>query len=121
VLGADRLSDLLTAVAGTLFRLAQEGVTNARRHAVDVTVSLTFDPTTAHLEVINDGLAIRSDRQHGFGLLGMKERVTALGGTFEARPREGGGWLMGVAVPLDQQLRTAPDLGRTASTGNAHS
>ena len=90
-------------VASTLFRLAQEGVTNARRHAVDATtidVSVTVDTTTARIEVRDDGTAPRTASGDGHGLQGMAERAALLGGEVDAGPDPTGGWTLSASLPL---------------------
>ncbi|WP_262842802.1 sensor histidine kinase, partial [Sphaerisporangium corydalis] len=66
---------------GTLYRAAQEALTNVRRHAHAgrVSVRLTFDDEQARLVVTDDGRGL-GGRTEGFGLLGMRERVHLAGG-----------------------------------------
>ena len=90
-------------VATTLFRIAQEAVTNARRHARAVTtidVSVTHDAASAHLTVIDDGQPAASASTGGHGLRGMGERAELLGGTVDAGPRPEGGWMLRATIPL---------------------
>src|SRR5690606_36501681 len=77
-----------------LLRVAQEAINNARRHARahQVIVTLTYQPTAARLDVVDDGVGIHpSKRRRGFGLASMRGRVEHLGGTFivESTPGEG--------------------------------
>lgn len=85
----------------SLYRIAQEALTNARRHAgkdAAADVRLRYDESGIELEITNTGRRIiRVGR--GLGLVGMRERATAVGGTVEARPRDGGGFLVRVTVP----------------------
>ncbi|MFC7456993.1 sensor histidine kinase [Brachybacterium sp. GCM10030267] len=108
ITGTDQLAgEMPQIVQSTLFRIAQEGVTNARRHArgaraIDVRVSVRDARTV--LEVRDDGprdvAPHRADGSGGgHGLLGMTERVTLLGGTLEAGPVPDGGWLLRAQVP----------------------
>jgi signal transduction histidine kinase len=90
-------------VASTLFRLAQEGVTNARRHAIEATaidVSVTADTSTARIEVRDDGTAPRPASGDGHGLQGMAERAALLGGEVTAGPGPNGGWTLSASLPL---------------------
>ena len=83
-----------------LYRAAQEGLTNVRRHAnaTHATVSVHCDPTGAHLIVADDGRGFASE-QEGFGLRGMRERVRLVGGWVSVESRPGGGTRLAVAVP----------------------
>ncbi|MCM3614101.1 sensor histidine kinase [Microbacterium enclense] len=84
-----------------LYRIAQEALTNARRHAgPDATadVRLRFDPDAVELEVSNTGR--RGSSTPGLGQLGMRERAAVSGGTIEIGPRARGGFLVRVRVPI---------------------
>ncbi len=84
-----------------LYRIAQEALTNARRHAgPDATadVRLRFDPDAVELEVANTGR--RGAATPGLGQLGMRERAAVSGGSIEIGPRARGGYLVRVRVPL---------------------
>lgn len=88
-------------VAAALYRIAQEGVTNARRHArnptrVDVLVQV--DDEGIRLDVHDDGEPAASAAP-GFGITGMQERATLLGGTCAAGPAAGGGWSVTAVIP----------------------
>ncbi|GAA2135534.1 two-component sensor histidine kinase [Glycomyces algeriensis] len=98
--------DLPVVVASTLFRIAQEGVTNARRHAreastVDITV--TVEATAASIVVHDDGAPVRSASGGGHGLQGMAERVALLGGDVSAGPDPAGGWTLRSSMPLGER------------------
>ncbi|MGI6878515.1 sensor histidine kinase [Microbacterium sp. gxy059] len=85
-----------------LFRIAQEAMTNARRHGgpdITVDVRLRYGADAVELEVTNTGRVVAGSRP-GLGTLGMRERATSMGGRLEARPREDGGYLVRVSVPL---------------------
>ncbi|MCT9077343.1 sensor histidine kinase [Streptomyces fulvoviolaceus] len=91
-----------TAELTALYRAAQEGVTNARRHAeaswVKVTVQL-FDEA-AWLEVADDGRGFTPDvSTAGFGLLGMRERVQLVAGSVDIDSSPGAGTRLTVTVP----------------------
>jgi signal transduction histidine kinase len=91
--------DLRHEVQAAAFRVVQEALTNVRRHAGDatrVTVELRYEQARLEVSVSDDG---RGDSQlpaaahgGGFGLVGLKERVTALGGELHAGPRAEYGW-----------------------------
>ncbi|MEU1755155.1 sensor histidine kinase [Micromonospora matsumotoense] len=96
------LDGLPAAVAATICRLAQESVTNARRHARDatrITVSVVADEDTVRLRVSDDGNGPTGPGPDGFGLVGMRERAHLLGGSVEAGPDRGHGWTVTAALP----------------------
>ncbi len=85
------------------FRVIQEALTNAARHAPGAPVQLTvgYRPGTVTARIVNtvgDDAASRSPGVSGFGLIGMRERVVALGGTIEAG-REAKVFRVEVAIP----------------------
>ena len=84
-------ASLAEAIATAAFRVVQESLTNIARHsgATEFSISLTRSPSRVVLTVRDNGRGYTSDRQ-GFGVLGMRERVTTLGGIFEIGPRPGG-------------------------------
>ncbi|MGC3986492.1 MAG: sensor histidine kinase [Pseudorhodoferax sp.] len=85
-----------------LYRIAQEALTNARRHAgpgATADVRLRYFGDAVELEIANEGRVLSATRP-GLGLVGMRERAAATGGTIEAGPRPRGGYLVRVRVPL---------------------
>ena len=90
--------------AFNLLRIVQEALTNASRHGHAKNVEIVLDAAAtgiATLQVIDDGRGI--DRAaHGFGMAGMIERATILGGTIEVTLSPGGGNVVGVRVPLSR-------------------
>lgn len=91
-------------VVTTAHRLLTESLTNVRRHAPDaaeVRVLVRHEPPgELRVEVVNDGAA-RPARRGGYGLLGMAERVAAVGGTVQAGPAEGRRWRVVARLPLE--------------------
>ena len=88
-------------VAAAVFRLGQEAVTNARRHARNATridVIVRADAAGVRVEVRDDGQAAASALP-GYGIRGMRERAVLLGGTCEAGPTPDGGWLVSATFP----------------------
>ena len=87
----------------SLYRIAQEALTNVRKHAgadARASVRLRYLPGAVELEVANTG-AVRSLRSPGgLGQLGMRERTAASGGTLEVGPRTRGGYLVRARMPL---------------------
>lgn len=89
-------------VAGTLHRIAQEAVTNSRRHAIGVTaisIVLRTDGEDLLLDVLDDGHGSVAGSPPGFGLRGMRERAALLGGSIEAGPHPAGGWMLRARLP----------------------
>ncbi|TMR88929.1 sensor histidine kinase [Nonomuraea basaltis] len=98
------LADLSPSVGAAVYRIAQESVTNARRHARHATrieVSVAADDTSVRLRVSDDGdnSSTRSIASVGYGLIGMIERAGLLGGTCEAGPNPGRGWTVTAVLP----------------------
>ena len=91
-------------VVTTAHRLLTESLTNVRRHApgaAEVRVLVRHEPGgELRIEVVNDG-AGRPARRGGYGLLGMAERVAAVGGTVQAGPADGQRWRVVARLPLD--------------------
>ncbi|OLT07376.1 two-component sensor histidine kinase [Pseudonocardia sp. CNS-004] len=91
-------------VTSTVYRVVQESLTNIARHAPaarSVTVDVARDLRSVTVEVTDDApaAATRSHRD-GYGLIGMRERVEALGGTLRAGPHGDAGWSVRVTLPL---------------------
>jgi signal transduction histidine kinase len=84
----------------TLYRAAQEGITNARRHAraSRVRVSVAFDRLGARLVVTDDGHGFRGGGE-GYGLIGMRERVRQVDGDVAVDSDPGTGTTLTVTVP----------------------
>jgi signal transduction histidine kinase len=95
--------DLSPAVGAAIYRLAQESITNARRHArhaTQVTVAVTGDADRIRLTIDDDGSAGAGGRAPaGYGLVGMRERASLLGGTFHAGPAAVRGWRVEAVLP----------------------
>jgi signal transduction histidine kinase len=94
--------DLSPAVGAAIYRLAQESITNARRHARHatlVTVAVTGDADQVRLTIDDDGSAAGGRAPAGYGLVGMRERASLLGGTFHAGPAAERGWRVEAVLP----------------------
>ena len=95
--------DVPAAVGRTAYRIVQESLTNIARHAAAATASVRIDyrPDALAIRVDDDGTA-RPDNAPvpGVGLLGMRERVTALGGRLRAEPRHEGGFTVHAELPV---------------------
>ncbi|WP_367129057.1 sensor histidine kinase [Saccharothrix sp. HUAS TT1] len=93
---------LPTPVGTAIYRLAQESITNARRHARHATlieVRVAADDTSVRLRVSDDGDGGAPAGTPGYGLIGMAERASLLGGTCEAGPNPGRGWTVTAVLP----------------------
>ncbi|MFG1914676.1 sensor histidine kinase [Micromonospora sp. NPDC048898] len=99
------LHGLPVEVSTSAYRVVMEGLTNTRQHAPDarsVHVAVRRTPDWLLVRVADDGASPRTApaRGHGFGLIGLAERVRALGGTITAGPGVAGGWVLDAAFPL---------------------
>jgi signal transduction histidine kinase len=86
----------------SLYRIAQEALTNARKYAgqgATADVRVRYLDGAVELEVSNTGNVPLRPRPGGLGQIGMRERVDALGGTLELGPRSRGGYLVRARVP----------------------
>jgi signal transduction histidine kinase len=88
------------------FRIAQEALTNVVRHADagQATVRLTYGDDELRVQVDDDGRGgpppLPGEHDEGRGITGMRERVYALGGRFEAGPRPGRGFRVRASLPI---------------------
>ncbi|MER7415096.1 MULTISPECIES: sensor histidine kinase [Streptomyces] len=85
-----------------LYRLVQEGLTNARKHAsgAPVTVRVDHGPPATVVEVTNlPGAPAAHAAPSGYGLVGLRERVRALGGHLSAGPHGVGSWRLAARIP----------------------
>ncbi|MEU4261012.1 MULTISPECIES: histidine kinase [Streptomycetaceae] len=108
----DRDSPLPAAVDLAAYRIIQEALTNVRKHAgadAEAEVSVVRVGATAEITVLDNGRGAGTGRADGHdddggggrhGLIGMRERVTALGGTLTAGPRYGGGFRVHAILPV---------------------
>ncbi|CAL9446607.1 hypothetical protein SUDANB108_02356 [Streptomyces sp. enrichment culture] len=91
------------AVGAAAYRIVQEALTNAVRHAGPgpaVRVELDERAGALHLSVRDDGTGPAPGGTPGFGLVGMRERARSVGGTLDAGPRAGGGFEVTAVLPL---------------------
>jgi signal transduction histidine kinase len=103
-----QLDGLPAAVGMCGYRIVQESLSNAGRHAPGAAISITVnvEPPVVQLTVSNgpptaarNGAPARAPATNGHGLAGMRERVTLLGGTFTAGPAPGGGFEVTAQLP----------------------
>ncbi|TDW22680.1 sensor histidine kinase [Kribbella kalugense] len=99
------LTRLARPVDAALYRLAQESLTNAVRHARSATrvgIDVRREGDAVRLRVSDDGRSEPGPAPGpGFGLLGMAERAKLLGGSLSAGPRPGGGWVVEAVLPVE--------------------
>ena len=99
------LATLEAAVDAAVFRIAQEAVTNALRHARNATlveVCVDGGPSSVRLSVRDDGEQGQGRAtESGFGIMGMVERASLLGGACSAGPDHDRGWLVEATLPRE--------------------
>ncbi|MFE9119275.1 sensor histidine kinase [Streptomyces sp. NPDC007172] len=94
----------------TVFRVAQEALTNARKHAgpaARAALVLTYRQDTVVVEIRDDGGEFPPSEPptpspRGYGLIGMRERVALHGGTLTTGPRPGGGFAVRAELPMTE-------------------
>lgn len=100
-LSLDEVGRLPASIESELLRIAQEAVTNARKHAfaANLWVTCTVDPPFALIEVSDDGQGLSDQRSQGsYGLAIMAERAERIRGRLEIRSREPSGTTVAVVV-----------------------
>jgi signal transduction histidine kinase len=110
VVVSGRARSLPPAVDRAAYRIAQEAITNALRHAgpASAVVTLRYEPDRLVVEVLDDGRGPeRSDREpesgRGHGVAGMRERALALGGELDAGSHPRGGFHVRASLPVGVQ------------------
>jgi signal transduction histidine kinase len=103
------LDDLGPSVGAAIYRISQESITNAvrhARHATRIDVSVVGEKDWVRLTVHDDGDAGSAPRNSlGYGLVGMTERAMLLGGSFEAGPGVDRGWTVEALLPKTGTVR----------------
>ena len=100
------LGGLAPSVGVALYRIAQEAVGNAARHSPRARTVLGVEVGEGRASLVAETTGATSARpageaeRHGYGLIGMRERATALGGDFAAGPTPEG-WRVSCRLPLD--------------------
>jgi signal transduction histidine kinase len=97
-------------LGSSAFRIAQESLTNIARHAQakHVKIRLTQSVSRLKLEISDDGIGFPPERLEGtksLGLVGMRERALACGGTLSVTCQPGGGTTVLLRVSLDKGVR----------------
>ena len=103
------LGDLRPSVEAAVYRIAQESITNARRHArhaTGIVVSIAGTDGRVYVTVSDDGESRPggAGSSSGYGLVGMRERASLLGGTLDAGPGPDRGWTVTASFPLTGTL-----------------
>jgi signal transduction histidine kinase len=97
--------DLPPGVDLSAYRIVQEALTNALKHAGPATagVVVRYSDHSLELEIADTGVGAGPNDGAGHGLVGMRERVSLYGGKVEAGPREGGGFAVRARLPLGSE------------------
>jgi signal transduction histidine kinase len=94
---------LPAAVEVSAYRVVQEALTNAHKHGTGpARLTLAYTPGRLRIEVSNDCSGHRRGGA-GYGLIGMRERVTAVGGELRAGPAPGGRFVVSASVPVREE------------------
>ncbi|MFD8046585.1 sensor histidine kinase [Streptomyces chartreusis] len=112
-----RVREAPPAVGAAAYRIVQEALTNAVRHAGPepaVRVALYEEMGALRLSVADDGRAAPCTQSPGYGLVGMRERARSVGGTLDAGPRDEGGFEVSAVLPTG----TGPTTGTVSPTGS---
>ncbi|MGW6286184.1 sensor histidine kinase [Streptomyces sp. NPDC055107] len=130
VAGSDHGNRLPAAVDLAAYRVIQEALTNVRKHAgagARAEVSVVRVGATAEVTVLDNGRGSAARRpgsgadgdldSGGHGLVGMRERVTALGGALTAGPRYGGGFRVHAILPVEARTGEPERPGTAGGTG----
>jgi signal transduction histidine kinase len=96
-------ADLPPGIDLSAYRIVQEALTNAVKHAGAATarVVVRYGEHDLELEIADTGIGAATNDGEGHGLAGMRERVSLYGGKIEAGPRAGGGFAVRARLPLD--------------------
>jgi signal transduction histidine kinase len=104
------LDDLPVELTSSAYRVVMEALTNVRRHAAGATVVdvvLHRTPGWLFVRIADNGPVVHPAgplTHPGFGLIGLTERVDALGGRIQAGPGADGGWVVDAAVPVTRPI-----------------
>jgi signal transduction histidine kinase len=92
------LATLPATIGSTVYRIVQEALTNAAKHAPGATVTVAMAARDDHIEIAVNSTGAPG-RGSGMGLASMRDRAAAVGGTCTAGPGVGGGWLVQASLP----------------------
>jgi signal transduction histidine kinase len=97
-------------VSSSAYRVVMEALTNIRQHSRDpqvVEVSVRRTPNWLLVRIVDDGIPHKPSgprERQGFGIVGLEERIGALGGRIQAGPGIDGGWIVDAALPIDREV-----------------
>lgn len=100
------VDDLPSGVDLNAFRIVQESLTNTLKHGgpgVSASVDVSLADNVLAVEVRDDGRGAATNGNPGHGLVGMRERVTMLGGSIDTGPADGGGFRVRATIPVDPE------------------
>jgi signal transduction histidine kinase len=105
-----RVVPLASGVDLSAYRIVQEALTNARRHApgANVDVALRYEPTSLRIRVSDDGPGPMPESSDGHGLQGIRERVAMVAGTVRMSVGDAGGFVVEAELPLEEPPTGAP-------------
>ena len=91
------------AIDLSAYRIVQEGLTNALKHAraTQANVTVRYEPNEVDIEVRDDGSGTSTSDGLGHGLVGVRERVKIYGGEMTAEPGAEGGFVLSARLPFD--------------------
>jgi signal transduction histidine kinase len=112
--GDDRDVNLDETRATALFRIVQESLSNVARHAQasQVHIKLGRDGSRLIMKIADDGVGMfpgNRRKPNSFGLLGIEERISALGGAFAINSMPGEGTVLNLSIPVDADSVDRPD------------
>jgi signal transduction histidine kinase len=95
--------ELSPGVDLSAYRIVQEGLTNALKHAkgANAEVVVRYVDSCVELEIADDGPGVGETDGQGHGLVGMRERAALYGGTLETTTRDGGGFVLRAQLPVE--------------------
>ncbi|HSD02839.1 MAG TPA: ATP-binding protein, partial [Gaiellales bacterium] len=94
------------AIELSSYRIVQEGLTNALKHAqaTQADVTVRYRPNRVELEIRDDGKSTPASDGLGHGLVGIRERVKIYGGDMSAGPAADGGFVLSARLPVEHQI-----------------
>jgi signal transduction histidine kinase len=99
---SEKCENLVELVGTTICRIVQEALSNAVRHAGPKLITVSVDRNhdgKVRVAVADDGCGMREPNRLGYGLLGISERVKAVGGRLTLSKRPGGGFAVKAVFP----------------------